>query len=100
MDFHVNKTADGKKITAAICGELNIKTSPLFLEELKDDLDNIDELVLDCKDMPYTTSAGVRAILLLLQTIESHGTMKLINVNEEVEEILDTIGFLDMLSIE
>lgn len=100
MDFSVNKTTDGKKIMAEVCGPLNTNTSPILLKELEEDLENIDELVLDCKDMPYTSSAGVRVILLMLKTIEGHGTMKLINVNEEVKELLDTIGFLDMLSVE
>lgn len=83
-----------------ICGVLNNNTSPILINELEADLDNIDELVLDLKDMPYTSSAGVRALLLLLQTIESHGKMKHINVNGDEKEILDTIGFLDMLSVE
>lgn len=100
MDFSVKKITEGKKITAVICGVLNNNTSPILINELEADLDNIDELVLDLKDMPYTSSAGVRALLLLLQTIESHGKMKLINVNEDEKEILDTIGFLDMLSVE
>lgn len=100
MDFCVNKTTDEKKIIASVCGPLNTNTSPILLNELEADLDDIDELTLDLKDMPYTSSAGVRAILLLLKTMESHGTMKLINVNEEVKELLDTIGFLDMLAVE
>ncbi len=100
MDFCVNKTIDGKKLTAEVTGTLNTTTSPVLLKELEPELEKIDELILDFKDMPYTSSAGVRAILLLLQTIESHGTMKLINVNDEVKELLDTIGFLDMITVE
>ena len=100
MDFNVSKTTEGKRITAKICGPLNTNTSPILLNEFETGLDDIDELILDLKDMPYTSSAGVRVILLLLKTIESHGTMKLINVNEEVKELLDTIGFLDMLTVE
>ena len=100
MDFSVSKTTDGNKVTAKICGALNTNTSPTLLKELEADLDNIDELILDLKDMPYTSSAGVRVILLLLKNMETHGSMKLINVNEEVKELLDTIGFLDMLTVE
>ena len=100
MDFCVNKTSEGKKITAEVNGALTTETSPVLLEELESDLENIDELVLDLKNMPYTSSAGVRVILLLLQTMETHGTMKLINVNEDVRELLDTIGFLSLLTVE
>jgi anti-sigma B factor antagonist len=100
MDFCVNKIFDGKKMTAEVNGALTTDSSPVLLSELESDLANIDELVLDLKNMPYTSSAGVRMILLLLQTMETHGTMKLINVNDDVRELLDTIGFLSLLTVE
>ena len=100
MDFCVNKIFDGKKMTAEVNGALTTDSSPVLLSELESDLANISELVLDLKNMPYTSSAGVRMILLLLQTMETHGTMKLINVNDDVRELLDTIGFLSLLTVE
>ena len=100
MDFSVDKIIEEKKITVKVNGALTTDTSPVLLGELESDLANIDELVLDLKNMPYTSSAGVRVILLLLQTMETHGTMKLINVNEDVHELLDTIGFLSLLAVE
>ena len=100
MDFSVNKITEGKKITAEVNGALTTDTSPVLQKELETDLESIDELVLDLKNMPYTSSAGVRVILLLLQTMETHGTMKLINVNEDVRELLDTIGFLSLFNLE
>ena len=100
MGFSIDKITEEKKITAKVNGALTTDTSPVLLGELESDLANIDELVLDLKNMPYTSSAGVRMILLLLQTMETHGTMKLINVNEDVRELLDTIGFLSLLTVE
>ena len=100
MGFSIDKITEEKKITAKVNGALTTDTSPVLLGELESDLANIDELVLDLKNMPYTSSAGVRVILLLLQTMETHGTMKLINVNEDVRELLDTIGFLNLLTVE
>ena len=100
MDFCVDKITEGKKLTAKVNGALTTETSPVLLDELESDLENINELVLDLKNMPYTSSAGVRVILLLLQTMETHGAMKLINVNDDVRELLDTIGFLSLLTVE
>ena len=100
MDFYVDKITEDKKIIAKVNGALTTNTSPVLLEALESDLANISELVLDLKNMPYTSSAGVRVILLLLQTMETHGSMKLINVNDDVRELLDTIGFLSLLTIE
>ena len=67
MDFNVDKITEDKKIIAKVNGALTTNTSPVLLEALESDLANISELVLDLKNMPYTSSAGVRVILLLLQ---------------------------------
>lgn len=100
MDFCVIKEIDGKTLTARINGALNTSTSPVFFKELEPELENIDRLILDFKDMPHTTSAGLRVLLLLMQKMENRGTMKLINVNDDVLELLDNIGFLSMLTVE
>lgn len=100
MDFGVNKIPSGKKLTAEVNGSLTADTSAVLLHELEADLENIDELVLDLKNMPHSSSAGLRVILLLLQTMDTHGTMKLINVNDDVFELLDTIGFLSLMTVE
>ena len=75
MGFSIDKITEEKKITAKVNGALTTDTSPVLLGELESDLANIDELVLDLKNMPYTSSAGVRVILLLLQTMEPMGTL-------------------------
>ena len=100
MGFSIDKITEDKKIIAKVNGALTTNTSPVLLEALESDLANISELVLDLKNMPYTSSAGLRVILLLLQTMDTRGTMKLIHVNEDVSELLDTIGFLSMLTVE
>ena len=55
------------------------------------------ELALDCKDLDYISSAGLR-VLLKLQKKEKD-SLRLINVSQEVDEILDMTGFSEILNI-
>ena len=91
---------EGERLTVIVDGPLDTINAPVLEDELLQDATVRKELVLDLEKVPYISSAGIRALLLLLKTIEGHGRMKLINVREEIIEVLDTIGFLDILSIE
>ena len=91
---------EGERLRVIVDGPLDTINAPVLEDELLQDAVVRKELVLDLEKVPYISSAGIRAILLLLKTIEGHGKMRLINVSEEILEVLDTIGFLDILSIE
>lgn len=54
-------------------------------------------IVLDCEELEYISSAGLRIILRLRK---SEPTLKLINVASEVYEIFDMTGFVEMMPIE
>lgn len=96
----IQKTADNDKLTVVIDGVLDTHTSPVLTEELEGALDDVKTLILDFEKVSYISSAGVRAILLLQQTMDRQGSMTLINVNDEIMELLDTIGFLNVVTIE
>jgi anti-anti-sigma factor len=101
MGIDIKKLKDEDRLTVLIEGNLDTNSSPVLKEALEGELDGIKELVIDLNGVSHISSAGVRVILLLLQNIEQKdGTMKLINANEMIVELLDTIGFLDMLTVE
>ena len=56
-----------------------------------------DGLVLDADDLSYVSSAGLRVILRLRKEDPS---LKLINVNPEVYDILEMTGFTEMMPVE
>ena len=97
----VNKTKDGEKMTAELIGRVDVMTSPQFEKEVMSDLDGINELVLDLRKLQYISSAGLRVIVMLQQTISSKkGNMTLRNVSEGVLDILTATGLTDVLNIE
>ena len=80
-------------------GKLDIDTSAEYGMKIKDALDDIDELVLDFSGITYVASIGLRVLLELYQQMSKQGSIKLINVQEPVLNVLKMTGFNKFLSI-
>ena len=98
--LNIEKKQDGKDLTVALTGRLDTVTAPELESELAAALDDVENLVIDMKDLEYISSAGLRVLLTAQKTMNQKGSMKLINVNETVMEIFDVTGFVDILTIE
>ena len=57
-------------------------------------------MVLDLKDLEYTSSAGLRVILKAQKMMNKQGSMKLKGVCDAVMEVFEMTGFADILAIE
>jgi anti-anti-sigma factor len=58
------------------------------------------KLLIDFTDIDFVTSAGLRALLLLVKKAKATGgVFALCGVNEQVREVLDISGFTAMFSI-
>ena len=71
-----------------------------FEKTIFDNIEGVSELVLDLKEMPYTSSAGLRVLLKAQKAMSAQGSMKLVNVCSDVSEVFDMTGFSDILTIE
>ncbi len=80
-------------------GKLDIDSSAEYGMKIKDSLDDINELVLDFSDITYIASIGLRILLELYQQMSKQGSIKLINVQEPVMNVLKMTGFNKFLSI-
>ncbi len=97
----ITKTKDGTKLTISLEGMLDSMTSPQLEEFLKDELDGIDYLVFDMDKLEYVSSAGLRILLSTSKKIKNvGGSMKLINVDTGVEDVLMLTGFKRVFTIE
>ena len=97
---NINTTQDGTTLNVAIVGRLDTTTAPQVEQELSDQLDGITDLVLDCAELEYISSAGLRVFLGLHKLMTAKGTMKVVNVNDTVMEIFEVTGFDGILTIE
>jgi anti-sigma B factor antagonist len=83
-----------------VAGRLDTITAPVLENTITDNINSIENLVLDLKGLEYISSAGLRVLLGAQKKIKRVGSMKLINVCEDVMEILEMTGFADILTIE
>ncbi len=95
----IDRVLEEDKLTIKLSGRLDTNTAPELEEELKKDLLNVTELVLDFKELKYISSAGLRVVLATQKTMNKQGKMELQNVNDLIMEIFEATGFADILTI-
>ncbi|MCR5791292.1 MAG: STAS domain-containing protein [Lachnospiraceae bacterium] len=96
----ISKKNENGKLTVELEGRLDTTTAPQLEEDLKVSLDGVTELVLDLKELAYISSAGLRVLLSAQKVMNKQGSMKVVNANEEIREIFDVTGFIDILNVE
>ena len=96
----INKTITGTAASLKIIGRLDTTTAPELEATIDGCIAEIKELVLDCSELEYVSSAGLRVILKAQKLMNAQGTMKLTHVNEAIMEVFDITGFADILTIE
>lgn len=96
----IGKERNNEILTVIIDGRLDIVTAPELEKSIKEDTEDIRELVLDMNGVEYISSAGLRVILAAQKKMNRQGSMKLKGVCEAVMEVFEMTGFSDILDIE
>lgn len=98
--MNIIKSANGTELTMAIVGRLDTVTAPEFEAELKASIGGVESLILDLAELEYTSSAGLRIILMAQKIMNKQGKMIVRNVNESVMEVFDITGMADFMTFE
>ena len=96
----IEKNRQGAELTVMLEGRLDTVSAPDFETVVKMELEGVETFVLDLKNLQYTSSAGLRVILLAQKTMNKQGKMILKNVAEGVMEVFEMTGLSDLLTIE
>ena len=96
----ITKNLNGTALEIALEGRLDTMTAPELEKELNRSLDGVKSLVLDFSKLDYISSAGLRVLLSAHKIMNARDGMKVKNVNEIVQEVLEVTGFADILTIE
>ena len=97
---NMNSKREGDILTVCPQDRLDTKMSPVFQAEVESQLDGIMHLRIDMAGLNYISSAGLRVLMFLLQTMEDRkGDMELLHVNATITEVFDITGMLDVLTI-
>ena len=79
-------------------GRLDTTTAPEFDGFLTENLMGTSALTIDCSELAYVSSAGLRVLLTANKKMK--GEMKLTGVQELVMEVFEMTGFADIFVIE
>lgn len=98
MKVILNK--NGSSLDVKVTERLDTTTAPQLEKELSTQLDGVESLTLDFSELNYVSSAGLRVLLSLQKIMNKQGEMVVRNVNENIMEVFDITGFVDVLNIE
>lgn len=96
----IRKVENGSTLTVSLEGRLDTGTAPDLEKELNGSLDHVEELYLDFGGLDYVSSAGLRVLLATQKVMNRQGKMILQNVNDNIMEVFEMTGFVDILTIE
>jgi anti-sigma B factor antagonist len=96
----IEKKVNGTELEIALEGRLDTNSSPQLEAELKNSTDGIESLIFDLGKLEYISSAGLRVLLSAQKTMNKQGKMAVRNANEDVMDVFDVTGFVDILTIE
>lgn len=105
----LKKIESEDKVIYKISGRIDTQSAPdlqedidALFEKMKKEGTNKIVLVLDFKDVEYTSSAGLRTILYTKKKIDSMAEgskLEIINISPEIMEVFNMTGFSDFLSL-
>ena len=96
----MEKKMNGTELEIVLEGRLDTMTAPELEAELNQSMADAESLTLDFSKLEYISSAGLRVLLTAHKEMSGKGGMKIIHVNEIVQEVFQVTGFADILSIE
>ena len=91
-----------ERITATLSGELDTASVRETEQALAPLLDSHGkEILIDCTELEYISSSGLRVLLSVLKQAKSVGSRVVLkNVNEVIREVLDLTGFVSLFEFE
>jgi len=100
MDITINEQEG--RLVAALRGDLDNAASSQANRELAPVFERTDcDVVIDCTELTYISSSGLRILLNIYKHTRTNGhTATLKGLVENVEEVFNLSGFLQLFNIE
>ena len=99
MNVTINE--EGAKALVKLEGRLDTTNADQFMKDITPLMNGShEEVEMDCTDMEYTSSQGLRMFLLLQKTVSARGAkLTLKNMKPHVKEVFDITGFSHIINI-
>ena len=97
----VNIQEENGKALVKLEGRLDTTNADQFMKDIKPLMDGTHaEIDVDCSDMEYTSSQGLRMFLMLQKNVSARGAkLVLRNMKPHVKEVFDITGFSHIINI-
>lgn len=95
MTAHLTVRADrrGQLLLVRLFGELDIATSSRLADAVRSAPEDVDEAVIDLRELDFIDCAGVRALVTTVRQFEVHGsTPHLIAGRDRVQRVFELTG--------
>jgi anti-sigma B factor antagonist len=88
-------------LVASFKGRLDTPASVVAQQEMEPLIDNADkEIVLDCSELEYISSSGLRLFLALRKETANRGGKVIIKgINEDIKKVFMMTGFFNLFEI-
>lgn len=99
MIFDIKETNEG--MLANVSGRLDTPAAVKAQQEIEPLLENADkEIILDCKDLEYISSSGLRLFLSIRKETTTKGGKVIIkNINDDIKKVFMMTGFFNLFEI-
>ncbi len=93
-------TKNGSVLNIAVEGRIDTVTSPDLEKTILDNISEAEDMTIDLKGVDYISSAGLRVLLSTQKIMDKQGKLLIRGVGENVMEIFEVTGFVDIFDIE
>ena len=100
--MNTNITEKDGKYIVSLEGELDTAHA-IEMEQAMQPLHDLNgkDITIDCTNLEYIASSGLRILLALLKSAKGNGNnVVLKNLNDEIKEVFKLTGFIDIFNIE
>ena len=93
---------NGNQLIAKFSGRLDTAAAVQTAEDVKPLLEVKDsEIILDCTDLAYISSSGLRIFLSIRKEAAPHGSKVIVrNINADIRQVFMMTGFLSLFEIQ
>ena len=99
MNVTINE--EGAKALVKLEGRLDTTNADQFMKDIMPLMEGSqEEIDIDCSDMEYTSSQGLRMFLMLQKNVTARGAkLVLRNMKPHVKDVFDITGFSHIITI-
>lgn len=100
--MNVTIKEEGARALVRLEGRLDTTNADQFMKDIAPLMNGShDEIDIDCAQMEYTSSQGLRIFLMLQKNVSSRGAKLLLrNMKPHVKEVFDITGFSQIITIQ